>query len=194
MELRLYESNLAVLPAECQAFQWRLAEVDAVRRQEESSEVILESGDHYLRITQLGKRTDDFTNRVREAIASLNTKSVQALHHAFPFLDPDQLQAVAALLREGRSAAMAKLAAIHPRIAAAVASNAVDEELKPYYDDLLGRTATGMLYTGFKLIRPEERHAEDDADGSTEPGERAPPWRRMPMVRARTACTGSSFP
>src|SRR5438270_1279801 len=35
-EIRLYKSNLAVLPANTQSFQWRLADVDSVRFDENS--------------------------------------------------------------------------------------------------------------------------------------------------------------
>ena len=73
-----------------------------------------------------------------------------------PFLDPDQLQSCAGLLREGRSAPLAQLAAIHKQIPVALAANAVDKDLKPYYDLLVARAASGMGYAGFKLIRPED--------------------------------------
>jgi hypothetical protein len=43
----------------------------------------------------------------------------------------------------------------------ALAANAVDKDLKPYYEQLLARAAGGMGYSGFKLIRSE------DAGGST---------------------------
>jgi hypothetical protein len=84
------------------------------------------------------------------------------LHAAFPFLDPDQLQAAANVLREGSSAPVTKLAAINSKLPAALAANAVDKDLKPYYDDLLARTAKDALYAGFKLIRPEDGTAEQN--------------------------------
>jgi hypothetical protein len=154
-EIRLYESNLAVLPTAAVGFQWRLADVDAVR--EDNHEIALDAGERTLRISGLGKRSDDFARKLRDTVNTLATSSAQAIHRAFPFLNPDQLQATAALLREGRSAPVAKLGAIHGKIPAALAANAVDAALNPYYDELLKRTAHDLLYAGFKLIRPEDR-------------------------------------
>src|SRR5581483_4182074 len=153
-ELRLYKSNFAVLPSTSQPFQWRLADVDSLRF--ENYEVLLEAGCERLKITRLAKRTEEFVSRLRDAMNTLAKDSALALHASFPFLDPDQLQACATLMREGRSARLAKLEAINPRVPAALAVNAVDANLKPYYDELLRRTAAGMLYAGFKLIRPED--------------------------------------
>jgi len=98
-----------------------------------------------------------FHTKLREAIEELKKESGQALHAILPFLNPDQLQAAAAILPEGHSAAATKLAAIYPRIPEALAKNAVDKTLKPYYDDLVRRTAKGAMFAGFKLIRPEDK-------------------------------------
>jgi len=65
---------------------------------------------------------------------------------------------------------VAKLAAINAKIPAALTANAVDNDLKPYYDDLVARTAGGALFAGFKLIRGEDKDgagADDDASGAT---------------------------
>ena len=164
-EIRLYKSNLAVLPSNIQSFQWRLADVDSVGFDADTYEVALQAGADRLKIGKLAKRTEEFTSKVRAAISALATESAQALHGIFPFLNPDQLQATAGLLREGQSASVAKLAAINSKIPAALAAKAVDKDLKPYYDDLLARTAAGVLYAGFKLIRPEDKETSgDDAD------------------------------
>lgn len=156
-ELRLYESNLAVLPLLSQGFQWRLAEIDAVHHEPNSYEVVLDSGDISMRVTGLGKRTNDFYTRVREAVRQVATNGARALHQAFPFLNPDQLQAAAGLLREGRSVPISKLTAIHPKIKRALADSAVDKDLKPYYEELLHLSAEEFVYAGYKLIRPEEQ-------------------------------------
>jgi hypothetical protein len=155
-EIRLYKSNLAVLPAASRSFQWRLADIDQVTFDSAAYEVQLEAGDSRLKITRLAKRTEEFADKMQEAMNGLATRSAQALHGMFPFLDPDQLQSCANLLREGRSAPLAGLAAIHKQIPAALAAHAVDQDLKPYYDQLVARTASGMGYVGFKLIRPED--------------------------------------
>jgi hypothetical protein len=54
-------------------------------------------------------------------------------------------------------------------------ANAVDKDLKPYYDDLVARNGNGMLYAGFKLIRQEDEDggggqgsSEADSDGGGE--------------------------
>jgi hypothetical protein len=155
-ELRLYKSNLAVLPIASQGFQWRLADIDSARFDADAYQAILQAGPDILKVSKLAKRTDEFVSRVKDAVSSLATASAQALHAAFPFLNPDQLQSAPTVLREGRSAPVAKLAAISQKFPSALAANAVDKDLKPYYDDLLSRTAKDSLYAGFKLIRPED--------------------------------------
>ncbi|HEX7286142.1 MAG TPA: hypothetical protein VF532_08160, partial [Candidatus Angelobacter sp.] len=164
-EFRLFQSNLAVLPAESQGFQWRLTDVDSVNFDETTYEVALRSGQDALKASKLGKRTEEFVAGVKQAIADLATRSTQALHSTFPFLDPDQLQAVSSQFREGHAAPVAKLAAIHPGLPAALADNAVDSDLKPYYDDLLARTSKDALYAGFKLIRAEDSDSETETPG-----------------------------
>jgi len=160
-EIRLFKSNLAVLPTTSQSFQWRLADVDSVRFDSNAWEVVLQAGPDQLKFSKLAKRTEEFAAKVREAISKLATQSAQALHSIFPFLNPNQLQATAGLLREGQSASVAKLAAINPKIPTALTTNAVDKDLKPYYDDLVARNGNGMLYAGFKMIRQEDEDGGD---------------------------------
>jgi len=177
-EFRLFKSNLAVLPVASQGFQWRLADVDSVNFDPDTYRVTLRAGQDVLKAGKLAKRTEEFAASAKDAISALATQSAQALHSAFPFLAPDQLQAAAALLREGHSAPVARLTAIHPKFAAGLSANAVDRDLKPYYDDLLARTAKDALFAGFKLIRPEnsgegesahESETEDAGDGRGAP-------------------------
>ena len=160
-EIRLFKSNLAVLPTTSQSFQWRLADVDSVRFDSNAWEVVLQAGPDQLKFSKLAKRTEEFATKVREAVSALATQSAQALHSIFPFLNPNQLQAMAGLLREGQSASVAKLAAINPKIPTALTTNAVDKDLKPYYDDLVARNGNGMLYAGFKMIRQEDKDGGD---------------------------------
>lgn len=169
-EIRLFKSNLAVLPTASQGFQWRLADVDSVSFNSETWEITLQAGADQLKLTKLAKRTEEFVTKVREAVRALAAQSAQALHSIFPFLNPDQLQATVGLMREGQSAAVAKLAAINAKTPAALMANAVDQDLKPYYVDLVARNGNGMLYAGFKLIRPEDndnagsQEADNDRD------------------------------
>ena len=171
-EFRLYQSNLAVLPAAAQSFQWRLADIDEMHLDSAAYEVVLRCGDDRLKVTLLAKRTEEFADKLREAMTALATKTAQALHTMLPFLDPDQLQSCASLLREGRSAAVTKLAAIHKQIPAAFTAKAVDQDLRPYYDQLVARSASGLGYAGFKLIRPED---STTAAASAEAGSAVPP-------------------
>jgi hypothetical protein len=165
-EIRLYKSNLAVLPATSQSFQWRLADIADVKLDPVSYEVSLQADDQSLKISRLAKRTEEFAARVSEARNALATSTAQVLHSMLPFLDPDQLQSCAALLIEGRSAPLTKLAAIHEKIPAALAANAVDKDLKPYYDQLIARAVSGMGYAGLKLMRLDEEDTESPSGGA----------------------------
>jgi hypothetical protein len=166
-ELRLYKSNLAVLPTASQAFQWRLAEVDSIRFDASAYEVFLQAGEDRLKVSRLAKRTEEFSSRVRDAVNAIAAESIQALHSSLPFLNPDQLQDASTLLREGRSVSFARLAAIHPKIGSTLAANAVDADLKPYYDLLAAQTVPHLMYAGFKLIRAEDepKPSAEDASG-----------------------------
>jgi hypothetical protein len=55
-----------------------------------------------------------------------------------------------------------------------LAANAVDEDLQPYHERLLARTAGPLLYAGFKLIRPEEETSGPGAAAEQSAGEVAP--------------------
>lgn len=190
-EFRLFKSNLAVLPAASQGFQWRLADVDAVKFDPATYEVTLQAGPDTLKAGKLAKRTEEFTTRVKDAINVLATQSAQALHAAFPFLDPDQLQAAANILREGRSAPVTKLAAINSKLPAALAANAVDKDLKPYYDDLLAQTAKDSMYAGFKLIRAEDDTSSQNGGGARKDSGESPE-KEIVTGAAQAASSGSS--
>ena len=162
-ELRLFKSNLAVLPTGSQAFQWRLADVSGFRFDAQNYEVILDRDGERLRINRLAKRTELFQNKLREALDALRAEGGQALYGILPFLNADELQVALGLLPEGHSAAMGKLAAVHPRIPEALAVNAVDKTLRPYYDELLQRSSKDLVFAGYKLIRPEDNETRESA-------------------------------
>jgi len=159
-EFRLYKSNLAVLPAQATGLQWRLADIDAVSFDEASWTVSVASGDQRLVITKLGKRTEEFRDRLTAAREELVQQGAETVHSLFPFLDPDQLQQAAMLMAEGRAAALAKLRALHPKVDQALAANVVDDKLKPYLDALMAHVPAGNYYAGFKLLREDESSAE----------------------------------
>ena len=165
-EIRVYKSNVAVLPTASQPFQLRLGDVDAVRFEPGTYEVALESADRSLKFKQLGKRTEEFAHTVRDAVSALGATTAQAIHLALPFLNPDEVRKVATLWRDGRSASLSKLSAINSKIPAALAANAVDADLKPYYDELVHRALPGSIYAGFKLIRPEDGGQAEAAAGA----------------------------
>src|SRR5208337_817520 len=119
-EFRLYKSNLAVLPTASRGFQWRLADIDSVQLDASNYLVVVASGAETLTVSRLAKRTEEFATKLRDAMSDISTESAQALHTAFPFLNPDQLQSIAALLKEGRSAPVTKLAEIHPKMPTAL--------------------------------------------------------------------------
>ena len=198
-EIRLYKSNLAVLPANAKSFQWRLTDIDDLRFDSQAYEGTLQCGANRLRFTRLAKRTEEFATKVHEAINALATQTAQALHGMLPFLDPDQLQSCSSLLREGRSASLAKLSAVHKQIPLSLAANAVDKDLKPYYDQLIARAAKGFEYAGFKLIRPEDSDAaSSSAEESCEANDADAPdadvvapetlyWFLFPLVQPGTS-------
>jgi hypothetical protein len=179
-EFRLYKSNLAVLPTAATGFQWRLADIDAVRFDEGNYAVVLESAGERLTVTKLTKRTREFAERLEDSTSQLNQQSAKTLHDIFPFLSPDQFQQAALLMKEGHAAPLGKLKAIHPKTEQALVANVVDAKLKPYFDALLGHVPPGWLYAGFKLIRKEEEEpaeqpgetpAEEIATTAAETGE-----------------------
>src|SRR5277367_5154008 len=156
-EIRLFKSNLAVLPNASQAFQWRLADIGQVGFDAQNFEIVLEGNGGRLRLNRLAKRTELLQTELREALDALAAEGGQALRCILPFLNPDQLRSAMDVLPEGHSAAASKLAKVHPRIPEVLTTNAVDKTLRPYYDELLRRTTPGFLFAGYKLIRPENR-------------------------------------
>jgi hypothetical protein len=175
-EIRLYGSNLAILPQAASAFQWRLAEVESVKFDSYSYNLTLQSGAEKLVISKLAKKTEEFREKLGGTLDALHTHSAEVLHATFPFLNPDQLQRLVIAMPEGRSVPLATLAAIHPKLPDALVARAVDAHLKPYFDALRAR-ATGDLMAGFKFIRADEEkdaEAQQEATELAEAGETPP--------------------
>jgi hypothetical protein len=154
-EIRLYQSNLAILPQAQTGFQWRLADIESVRFDDSRYAVALGSGDEVLWLDHLAKRTTEFRDRLQTAMADVARRSALTVRSVFPFLAPEQLQRAAELMKDGHVAALAQLAAIHGKTGAALAEKVVSARLKPYYESLMSRTAPCGPYVGFKLIRKE---------------------------------------
>jgi hypothetical protein len=175
-EFRLYKSNLAVLPTQATGLQWRLADIDAVSFDESTRALTAKSGDQVLVISKLAKRTEEFRERLRAAIDELAEQGAATVHGLFPFLNPDQFRQTAMLMKEGRAASLARLRAIHPKTEQALAANAVDAGLKPYFDALLAHVPAGNYYAGFKLLRQDEDEPEkenESQDAAADPAESA---------------------
>jgi len=189
-EIRLYQSNIAVLPLNGPALQWRLAEVDAVTFDEAAYSVTLESAGEKLTIARLAKKTGEFRQNLGEALDALHTHQADALHATFPFLDPDQLQRLLEAMPEGRSVPLAKLQAIHSKLPEALVARAVDAPLRPYFDALRARSVGDSLMTGFKFVRPDEAEAsatpEAEADATPE-GQPLFFWFFFPLANGRVA-------
>jgi hypothetical protein len=190
-EFRLYKSNLAVLPTQSTGFQWRLADIDAVRFDETTWTVTAESAGECLAVSKLAKRTEEFRERLAIAMEDVAQHAAETVHNLFPFLGPDQLQQATALLKEGRAASLSQLRAIHTMTEQALSANAVDAKLKPYFDTLLAHVPAGNYYAGFKLLREGEEQGgqEEQAD----PPEQIEPTSEepTPAVGADAAVTAT---
>ena len=90
-EIRLYKTNIAVLPAGGEAFHWRLAEVDGVAFDDAAYSITLKSGARRLVLSKLARKTDELLGELRAAVNELRTESAVALHDLFPFLDRKEL-------------------------------------------------------------------------------------------------------
>jgi len=172
-EIRLYRSNLAVLPVSATGFQWRLADVDAVDFDESGYTLTVRSGADRVIVSKLARRTDEFRDRLNDAMTELSARSAAVVQRLFPFLSPLQLQQAAGILREGRSARVSALAEIHRKIEQALLENAIDADLRPYFEALKAQSTTEGLYTGFKLIRRESEDESGKAAPEEEGGEAA---------------------
>jgi len=88
-----------------------------------------------------------------------------------PFLNPDQFQQAAMLMKEGYAAPLAKLLTIHPKAEQALTTNVVDAKLKPYFDALLMHVPAGDYYAGFKLLRKDEDQTQQSSEAGEEVAE-----------------------
>jgi hypothetical protein len=158
-QIRLFGSNLAVLPIGADPIQVRLADLDSVSFDESTYTTVLEATTGQVALSKLAKRTDEFRAKLAEALDALRKRTASALHDRFAFLDPDRLRQLLVTMPEGRSADMSSLTAVHPKLPEAVISAAVDEDLKPYFDELRQRS-TGSWHAGFKFTRAEEGEEE----------------------------------
>ncbi|HTX36388.1 MAG TPA: hypothetical protein VME43_15270 [Bryobacteraceae bacterium] len=184
-EIRIYGSNLAVLPLGGPAVQWRLADLDSVAFHESTFTYHLLSGDRKLAIGKLAQKTGEFGETLRGAVDALRRRTAEGLHQMFPFLDAGPLQQLLVLAPEGRSVKLSALAAIHPSLPEALVARAVDQPLKPYFDSLRARAAADAVMAGFKFVRLDETAATPDAPADAEGADAGPPlffWFFFPLA------------
>jgi len=175
-EIRLYKSNLAILPEKATGFSWRIADIDSVDFDEATYTLGVRSGSDRLILTRLAKRTREFSGKLQETVVNISEKGASIVHALLPFLTPDQTRRVTELMKEGRAAPVSGLNAIHPKVEEALLKNAVDKALQPYFDKLKEKVTGEGYFAGFKFIRPEAGGAapEQDAGATAETGESIP--------------------
>jgi len=172
--MRLYRSNLAFLPTSAAGFQWRLADIDSVEFDEATYVTAIRSGDQVVNVGRLAKRTEEFRDRLRAAIAELGNQSALVLRDLVPSLGPAGFADLAAAMKEGHSTSLATLNGIDNSASQAIVTNVVDATLRPYYDVLATLAGEAGVFTGFKLIRAEADTGQADGeafatDGGEEP-------------------------
>ncbi len=187
-EMRIFQSNLAVLPLAGAPMQWRLAEIDALRFDDAAYQIVAESGGERLVLGKLAKKTDEAWGTLSGALDVLHTEVAGALHDVFPFLEPEPLRRLQALMPEGRSAALPDLAAIDPRLPDALIARAVDAALRPYFDALRERAAAPSSPASNSSGRTAQKPAHPKP--ATTLRRNRPPH---PAMRRRSS-SGSSFP
>jgi hypothetical protein len=168
-EIRLYQSNLAVLPLNATGFQWRLVDIDALQFDADAYATVLRSRDEMVKVTKLAKRTDEFRQRVEAAIQQVGERSAKVLHELFPFVAPDRFAEIAGAMKEGHPVSLGRLKTIDTRTCKAVVSNVIDAKLRPYFEALAKLAGEGGTFAGFKIIRPED--APESGEGAEDEGE-----------------------
>ena len=164
-EIRIFRSNLAVLPQSGLPVQWRLAEIESCIFDDAAYSIVLQRAGDRLVLSKLGRKTDEAFGKLRAAIDALHTQSAGTLRDLFPFLNADALVRLQREMPEGRSCAVPTLAAIHAELPEAMREKAVDDSLTPYLDALASR-AVAPPYVGFKFMSGSlDPDAETEASG-----------------------------
>jgi len=176
-EIRIFGSNLAVLPLGGKAEQRRLADIDAVTFDEAAYAFHICGGGAELKIGKLAKRTEEFGSVLRGAVDGLRRRAAEVLHQTFPFLDAGGVRRLAALVPEGHSVKLTAWAGVHPDLPEALIAQAVDQPLRPYFDALRAKVRPESLMAGFKFVRQDVAAEESEAEGSAE----APAETRAPL-------------
>ncbi len=162
-EVRVFKSNIAILPLAATAYQWRLASVDGISFNSETYAVTLLSGEQRLVIGKLAKKTEEFRDGLQQTYDELRRQSAEAMQQTFPFLDPARLERLLVAMPEGRGASFAGLGQIHPKLVDAIVQRAVNEPLRPYFDALRAKSLADSIMVGYKFIREDEREEGDQS-------------------------------
>ncbi|MEO8370603.1 MAG: hypothetical protein ABI806_15575 [Candidatus Solibacter sp.] len=195
-EIRIFRSNLAIIPLTGLPSQWRLAEIESCTFDDAAYSIVLQSAGERLVLSKLAKKTDEAFGTLRQALDALQTHAAETLRELFPFLNADALQRFHQAMPEGRSCAMTALSAIHPKLPIALRDHTVDETLAPYVREL-GARSIAAPFGGFKFTSGLEAPAEPEADAETAPATETPPlffWYFFPLrnnIVAWEATTGT---
>ena len=191
-EIRVFKSNIAILPLAADSYQWRLAEVDAIGFSSETYAVTLRWGDRRLVIGKLAGKTDEFREILQAQYDALRRESAEAMHQTFPWLDPDRLEQLLSTMPEGCSASFSKLGKIYPKLIDAIVERAVDERLRPYFDALRAKSMADSIMVGYKFIRGDEVEEGADLREDAEADEQAPLffWFLFPLAGANGRHSG----
>ena len=168
-ELRLFKSNLAILPQKGGGLQKRLADIDKMEFNDADYKLTLHSGNSKIVVGKLARRTSEFTEKLQTALDHLSENTAVAIRSLCPFLTPDQVMEVSSLMREGRAAMLSKLHFIDFRIEESLMANAVDPAFKPYFDALRQKAAGKDWFAGFKFIRPEAKSEQGTSSFEGDP-------------------------
>ncbi len=160
-EIRIYQSNLAVLPAAGAAFQWRLADIDSFAFDERTYTAVLESSGRRITFSKLAKKTDEFVQKLGVTLETMRKRSAGTLRKVFPFLDAERVQQLLRIMPEGRSVRVSSLAAVHPKLPAAVLAG-VEAAARPYFDALSSRAAKDSVMAGFKFVMSDGDASDED--------------------------------
>ena len=132
-EIRLYQSNFAVLPLDATGFQWRLVDIDAVQFDAGAYASVLRSRDEMVKVTKLAKRTDEFRQRVEAAIRQVGERSAKVLHWFFFRIAPpaakEPVLAWEATSRQGRATYVFRESALVAGGGASVSPDAAADRL-----------------------------------------------------------------
>lgn len=171
-EVRIFQSNIAVLPLAGVPLQWRLAEIDSCAFDDAAYSIVLQSAGERLVLSRLGRKTDEALANLRGSIDALHTRWRSALHDLFPFLNADALRRLQLAMPEGRSCPIPALAAIHPELPEALKARAVDESLMPYFESL-NRHSVAPPLAGFKFTWGSSDSPAGDGDAGAAGAETA---------------------